>query len=320
MSSASLTTVPDQYILPATLPVLTEQYHFYSLNVRMVLKETADEERTYLKRFFAALGPPASPTDLFRLICPDVITKFLVGYYSQYGPGSRRWMQVTLRGFLRFAHYAAYLPRDMSALSPSVYTPRMGKIMRAVPAEHIDTLVASIGHITPADLRDRAIICLLNTYGVRGVQIRHLRLDDINWTDSRIHFSAVKGGRPTDQFLTSKAGNRLADYITTGRPSSLCREVFLTLCEPFHPIAGSSQLSGIIRKRIKQAGIELPEGVSYGSHGFRHAFASRLYGKVPFQDVVDMLGHRDPSTTLIYGKLDISTLKKAALPWQGGAQ
>jgi hypothetical protein len=51
-----------------------------------------------------------------------------------------------------------------------------------------------------------------------------------------------------------------------------------------------------------------------------YAFASRLHGQVPFKDLVDMLGHRSPSTTLLYGKMDVATLKKAALPWPGGVR
>ena len=48
-----------------------------------------------------------------------------------------------------------------------------------------------------------------------------------------------------------------------------------------------------------------------------------FYGKVlaeQLPDLVDMLGHCDPSTTLVYGKVAVATLKKAALPWPGGAR
>ena len=93
----------------------------------------------------------------------------------------------------------------------------------------------------------------------------------------------------------------------------------MRLQEPFGPLTHPRELSIILRRRIKEAGITLPEGMSYGSHGFRHAFASRLCGRVPFKDIVDMLGHRDPSSTLIYGKVDMRALAKAALPWPGGA-
>jgi integrase len=305
-------------VIPDDFRELIEEYRKDAIRIRNIIGESAKQECLYLKRFFDYFGPPDSPADLFAVICPDSVTRFLTLYSSTHGPGSKRWMQNSLRQFLRFAYRFKYLRSDISSLSPSVRSWRMGKIVRSIPPECVDAVISNIGHDTPADLRDCSIICLLSTYGIRGVQIRRLCLEDIDWANSRIHFSAVKGGRPVEQHLTAKAGNRLVDYITNGRPPSPCREVFLTLKKPFAPISSSCELSQIIKKRIKRAGVELPDGVSYGSHSFRHAFASRLYGRVPFKDVVDMLGHRDPSTTLIYGKVDVATLKKAALPWPGG--
>ncbi len=74
----------------------------------------------------------------------------------------------------------------------------------------------------------------------------------------------------------------------------------------------------MIHRRLLRANVPVPDGVSRGTHGLRHAFAVRMTGKVPFKDVVDMLGHRDPSSTLIYAKTDVQTLQQAALPWPGG--
>jgi integrase len=313
---------PDkrQSATPETLSDLAEEYHSNAVEVRGVLEETAKAERPYLKRFFEYFGPPDSPAGLFARINPDSISGCLVQYASRYGHGSRRCMQKTVRLFLRFAYLCGYLRSDLSALSPSVRTPRMGKVVRSIPPECINALIESIGQETAADIRDCAIIFLLSTYGVRGVQIRRLRLQDIDWANSRIHFPAVKRGRPVEQHLTAEAGNRLADYIFKARPRLSFPEVFLTLKDPLKPIAHPRQLSRILRRRMEKAGLELPEGVAYGSHCFRHAFASRLYGKVPFNDIVDMLGHRNPSTTLIYGKVDVDNLRSAALPWPGGVK
>ena len=319
MNSSLDSQIIVSLVLPQTLPALTEQYHQYMLRIRGVSENTAKAEMPYLKRFFDYFGPPDSPAEFFAKICPGSVTKFLVWYASVWSAGSRCGLQKTVRLFLQFAYLVGYLQTDLSALSPSVRSPRMGKIARAIPAECIDRLVSSMGTNKPADLRDAAIICLLSTYGVRSIQIRRLRLEDVDWTQSRIHFCAVKGGRPVEQHLTAKAGNRLADYITKGRPTSSCGKIFLTLRKPFRALPRSNHISNMISLRMKRAGIELPPGVLYGSNAFRHAFASRLYGQVPLEQIVDMLGHRDPSTTLIYGKMDISALRKTALPWPGGA-
>ena len=306
--------------LPPTLVDLAEEYHTNAITVREVLQSSANAERVYLRRFFDWFGPPDSPRTLFSRISADSVTECLIDYASKYGPGSRCCMQKTVRLFLRFSYLAGYLGRDLSALSPTVRVPRMGKVVRGIPLASIEAVLAGIIGDTPTDLRDRAILWLLSTYGVRGVQIRRLRLEDVDWSRSRIHFPAAKQGRSLETHLTAKAGNRLAEYIHKGRPSCLHREVFLTARGPSKPIRRACQLSEIIRRRIEKAGIELPEGVRYGSHTFRHALASRLYGRVPFKDVIDMMGHRKPSTTLIYGKVDLVGLRKAALPWPGGSQ
>ena len=305
--------------LPPTLVDLAEEYHTNAIRVREVIESTANAERVYLRRFFDWFGPPDSPQVLLSRISADSVTECLIDYASKYGPGSRCNMQRTVRVFLRFAYLAGHLECDLSALSPTVRVPRMGKILRGIPPAAIEVVLTGIVGDTPVDLRDRAILWLLSTYGVRGVQIRRLRLEDVDWTRSRIHFPAAKRGRSIEAPLSAKAGNRLAEYIHKGRPSSPHREVFLTTREPFEPIPNPQRLSELIRRRIEKAGVVLPEGVLYGAHAFRHALASRLYGHVPFKDVIDIMGHRKPSTTLIYGKTDLVGLRKAALPWPGGA-
>ncbi len=318
MSESTEQAVSEQGSYPQTLAELTDQFCRHAVHVCGVLEETAQARQLYLRRFFEWFGPPESPIALFMAITPDSISKCLASYASRHGPGSRGHMQTVVRVFLRFAYYREYLQTDLSPLSPVPRCPRMGKVARAIPAECIDMLVSRIIGETPADLRDRAILAVLSTYGVRGVQVRRLRLDDLDWEQSRVCFPAAKGGRPITQHLSANVGNRIARYLLKGRPFCSHPEVFLRTGEPAEPLTSSAQLSAILRKRIKQAGVELPQGVSYGSHSFRHAFASRLYGRIPFKDIVDMLGHRDPSSTLVYGKVDTVALAKAALPWPGG--
>ncbi len=319
MSTSTDRNVSEKGKYPETLEELAKQYWRHAVQDRGVLEETAQAEQLYLRRFFDWFGPPDSPIRLFAAITPDSIAECLICYASGHGPGSRNNMQKAVRLFLRFAHSQAYLKADWSFLCPVPRVRRMGKIARAIPPECIERMVSHIDGDSVADLRDRALFALLCTYGVRGVQVRHLRLCDIDWERSRIHFPAAKGGRSIEQHLTAHVGNRLADYVQRGRPASCCPEVFVHLQEPFGPLTRPCELSIILGRRIKQAGITLPDGVSHGSHGFRHAFASRLCGRVPFKDIVDMLGHRDPSSTLIYGKVDMRALAKAALPWPGGA-
>jgi len=168
---------------------------------------------------------------------------------------------------------------------------------------------------SPSDLRDAALITLLLTYGVRGVQLRRLLLEDVDWENQTIHFRAVKNGRDILQPLTDEVGWRLALYLKDGRGESLFPEVFLTLTEHPHPLRYSSDLSEIIHRRFKRAGVVMSKGHSYGSHAFRHALATRLVGNIPFKHLSDMLGHIDPDSTFIYSKVSFDELQEVAMPW-----
>lgn len=300
------------------LPDLYAQYRMYALKIRAVAEDTVKQQLLYVRRMADYFGPPETVEALFRELQADSICDFLVEYAENYGRGSQRWMQFALRSFLRFAYLRSHTSQDLSRLIPSVRKRKKGHVPRVLPDRCISALRQGIERDSSAGLRDSAIVALLSTYGVRGVQIRRLRLDHIDWANGSIHFPAAKGSNAIEQPLTTEAGNRLADYIIRARPASSYAEVFLTLSEPGRPLCSSSRLSAILKQRMKQLGVVPPEGVSQGCHGFRHAFATRMTGKIPFKDVADLLGHRDPNSTLIYSKIDLNTLNEAALPWPGG--
>ena len=299
-----------------TLLTLREQYIHHSLTIRNVCTDTVRVRLTSLDRLFDYFGPPPTAAELFDQINHTTLAAFLLDYAARYGPGSRQNMHSAARGFLRFAYEEQFMAHDLSALVPTVRRRAMAELPKALPDACISALEDSIDRSCPAGRRDAAIVCLLSTYGVRGAQVRRLCLEHIDWHNERIHFPPAKRGRPIEQHLTVKAGNRLADYITNGRPLSPFSEVFLTVTTTA-PLTDSSYLSKVIHRRLQRAEASVPQGVSRGTHGLRHAFAVRMTGQVPFKDVVDMLGHRDPSSTLIYAKADVQTLQQAALPWPG---
>jgi integrase len=299
-----------------SLAALRERYRHYALTILNVSVELVRKRFIYFGRLFEFLGSPQNAAELFAGLDPETITAFLIDYGPRHGPGSRQDMHAALRALLRFAYEEEFMAQDLTVLVPAVRHRASAHLPRALPESCIAALERSIERRSPEGKRDAAIVCLLSTYGVRGAQIRRLRLDHIDWENARIDFRACKGGRPIGQYLTAKAGNRLADYIANGRPPSSCREVFL---EPTTATAltDSLALSRIVGRRLRQAGVSVPAGVSRGTHGFRHAFATRMVGRVPFKDLIDMLGHRSPSSTLVYGRVDVQALQRAALPWPG---
>ena len=296
-----------------TVSELLDEFAAYGFRVRNLAEDTVKGRRLYIDRFFAS--NPVSMAGLGSLTLP-IVQHFMFGYAEDHGQGSVRWMQSSLRSFLRFCYHRGYVSSDLSSAVPIFRAWRLSKVPRGIDEETIQQLLEGIDPISPNGLRDLAIIRLLATYGVRGIQIRQLRLEDVDWANSRIQFRAVKGGRTVDQPLTSEAGNSLLAYIREARPKQLpYAEVFLTSRTPSHPFKSSSSLSRIIAGRLRRIDAQIPEGVTHGTHSFRHAFAIRLTGKVSFKHIADMLGHRDLSSTFVYSKVNFKALSEASQPW-----
>ena len=307
-----MNNLPKQHLCPE----IQSKYCNYCRRVKHVCDETIYADQAYLDRLFEKLNI-ANYDDLFSQISGRAITKFLGDYSNKYPPGSCRKMHYVLRSFLKYCWLNELIDRDLLALVPSIRRRRLGNLPRSVNDKNIKVLLDSFGDESPSDLRGFAIITLLAIYGVRAAQIRPLCLANLDWEQELIHSPAAKGGRVVTQPMMVEAGNALLRYLERGRPKTFHPEIFMSLTKPAHPLGFSSNLSSMCARHFKKAQITLPKGVSHGTHGFRHAFASRLVGLIPFKELSEMLGHLDPASTQIYSKVDFALQQEAALPWPG---
>ena len=130
--------MPDD--IPPSLRALIELFCSDALRVRCVAGETINAEILYLIRFFRHFGLPDSCDELVRVVSPASISAFLVEYAESNSSGSVRWMQVSLRSFLRFAYRSALFDRDFSALVPVRSIRRLASVPRSLPDECIARL------------------------------------------------------------------------------------------------------------------------------------------------------------------------------------
>lgn len=295
------------------LSKIVDEYVVHGRRVRDLMEETIKAQRRYLERFLT--GESLWSKGLTSLTEAGV-KSFFIKYSKTHGKGALSWMKFSLGSFLRFCYHRGYVSSDLSTAIPACRSQRLASVPRAISDETIQLLMESINPNSPVGLRDLAIIRLLVTYGVRGIQIRQLRLDDIDWAGNRIHFRAAKRGKAVNQHLTTEVGNSLLAYIRDGRANdSPYAEVFLTSREPYHPFRLPGSLSSMIARHLRRIDAHLPEDVSRGTHSFRHAFACRLTGKVPLKHIADMLGHHNISSSYLYSKVDFKALSEAAQPW-----
>jgi site-specific recombinase XerD len=297
----------------SSTPPLVDEYLRWLKEVRHLAVGTIELRRGYLTRFIQSFNRSLCPEKLFRLSSADV-QSFFLWYAKHHGKAARRSMQAALRTFFRFCRAQGYIPLqpDLAASVPTLRTYKLDTLPRGLTDEQVRTILSHIDRKTDAGKRDYAIIQLLSTYGVRGGQVRALRFEDIHWRQNRIHFSPLKNGKGIFQPLTNEVGEALVDYLQHTRVKiSSYRYVFLTVRAPYRPLKYSTTLSEIVASRIKAAGIKTH---NYGSHNFRHGFATRMLAKGhPLKAIADMIGHRCIQTTALYTKVDFKTLNLVPL-------
>ena len=215
-----------------------------------------------------------------------------------------------LRSFFRFAETRSWCRSGIAGciMPPLAYPDR--PVPKGFDRDEVEKLLATTEGSTPADCRDRAVLMILATCGLRAGEVGALRVDDIAWERDMLRVFRPKTGR-TDLFpLTPSVGNALMDYLLKGRPDAgRERALFLTLQAPFRPLT-SSAIGMIVRSRANRLGIT---GKRLGAHALRHAAAQRLVDEgCTLKTVGDFLGHSSPSATAVYAKIDLASLRPVA--------
>jgi len=306
--SGLVDSLPQQKIYQPLLDAYLQWMRHYQHASEGTLKVRSHS----IAQFLEWLGPEATPEGLLRLTA-ERIEAFFLSYAQSMGRSARRSMQSALRTFFRFCLHQGYIKRPLDRAVPTLRTYKLATVPRGLSDTEAQQVLRGINRNSHGGRRDYAIVQLLYTYGVRGGQVRALRLEDIDWAKNQIFFQASKQGKDILLPLTTAVGESLLDYLQNSRPPYSSPYVFLTCRAPYHPLAHSSSLSAIVERHIRTAGLELP---SKGAHLFRHGFATRmLHQGHSLKAVADVLGHRHLSTTFIYTKVDFNALKQVGLAW-----
>jgi len=296
----------------ASYQPLLDSYLKWMRDHQNAAEGTLEVRARSIERFLRWLGPKASVPGLKRL-GSEQVEAFFLAYAQRMGRAARRSMQSALRTFFRFCQHRGYIQRPLDRAVPTLRTYKLNTVPRGLTDSQAQIVLRGIDRKSDVGRRDYSIIHLLYTYGVRGGQIRSLRLEDIDWVNNRILFKASKQGKDVRMPLAPDVGKSLLDYLKNARPRSSSPQVFLTCRAPYHPLPHSNALSTIVDRHIRAAGIEVQ---SKGSHVFRHCFATRMLQKShSLKAIADVLGHRFLGTTFIYTKVDFNNLEQVALEW-----
>jgi site-specific recombinase XerD len=195
-----------------------------------------------ISRFLKWLGPQATAQRLGRLT-PESIETFLLSYAQAMGRSARRPMQAALRTFMRFCLHQGNIEQPLDQAVPILRTYKLSTVPRGLSEQQAQRVIESVDCSTHTGLRDYAILQLLHTYGgVRGGQVRALRMEDIHWADNQILFRALKNGKDSLLPLSLQVGQSLLDYLRQARPRCSYPPSLSNLSGAISPL-GSFQLA-----------------------------------------------------------------------------
>jgi site-specific recombinase XerD len=269
---------------------------------------TLDQYRFHLRQFAAYLTR-IRLTDLASL-SPNALSGFVADYGPRLAWPTLRNACGTLRVFVRYLHREGVLAKDLSPLVEFPQSYRLSGIPRSIEWEQVEQVLLGVDRRAPCGKRDYAMLLLLATYGLRGCEVAALTLDDIDWRNDRLKIRERKAANSTAYPLSTVVGAAIVDYLKNGRPASKDRQVFLRAMAPFVPIS-SAAVTCRATHYIRTAGIKVPRP---GSHTLRHSCVQRLVNaNFSLKHIGDYVGHRNPASTQIYGKVAIETLREVAM-------
>lgn len=224
------------------------------------------------------------------------------------GPSSQARILSGVRSFYRFLFLDGFIDSDPSELLES---PRLGEhLPEVLSTEEVDMLEASIDLSKPEGHRNRAIVEVLFSCGLRVSELVNLKLSNLYLEEGFVRVLG-KGSKERLVPISRKAIKELGfwfddrcrlkikpgeeDYVFLNRRGAhLTRTMILIM----------------IKNQAVMAGIQK----TISPHTLRHSFATEmLKGGADLRSIQAILGHEDIGTTEIYMHVDTTTLREQIL-------
>ena len=294
---------------PKPLPFADRVSDFaaYRRDERGLSRATVRNQSWHVEKFLCWLS---DQNRLFDNVSLDDVDGFLAAKGRQgWGRVSVATSAKALRAFFKHAAMRGWCTARIAAGidSPRLFQHEGLPIGPSWP--DVQRLIATTARNSARDIRDRAILIMLATYGLRSGEVAGLRLEDVNWESEKVSIGRSKQRRKQEYPLVSEAGEAILHYLQKTRPRCTQREIFLTSKAPFHRLSHGA-LYHLVSSRLSGLGIHAPRR---GPHALRHACAGHLVTEgFSLKEIGDHLGHRSAFATRIYAKVDLAGLREVA--------
>jgi site-specific recombinase XerD len=229
----------------------------------------------------------------------DVDVRVLADYAAELGaaragrsprklaPATIARKLAAVRAFLRFMLGAARVPD--ARLAPR----RPRRLPSAPKAPEVDAELEALGSSTPLELRNRAVVELIYSAGLRSREAVELDLGDVDFDGEAVRVLG-KGGKERMVPLGEEAAYWVARWLQV-RPQ----------------LAKGAENALFISARGRRLDTSTLRRLLPHPHRFRHAFATHLLeGGADLRTIQELLGHSSLSTTQVYSHVDGRRLRR----------
>ncbi len=287
-------------------------------------KETLRRQDSTLRKFIAwcderGLSDP-------REVTLPILTRYKKHlYYQRKANGdplsfnAQASMLSTLKIFFSWLTKHSYLLYNPAA---DLELPRRPKQLprSLLSVEDIQTLLNAPDVTTVEGLRDRAVMEVLYSCGLRRQETGGLKLHDVNLKQGVLMVRSGKGNKDRMLPIGESAWRWLAKYLLDGRAELITGQDDGTLfiSDYGEPMNGEA-IGRLVKRTMKKTGLQ----VAGSAHLFRHAMATHmLENGADIRFIQAMLGHEDLRSTQVYTQVSVEKLReihKATHPAKMGA-
>lgn len=229
---------------------------------------------------------------------------------------TQNYYVISLRAFLRYL-----VRKDMNVVAPEkIELPKAeSRSLKFLEQEAVNRLVNMPDISTPQGLRDKAILELLFSTGLRVSELCGLNRDTVN-TERREFGVIGKGRRARVVFVSDNAAKWVERYLT--QRDDNFKPLFIRYAKGVDETKDGENMrlttrsvQRIVEKYVAKA--KLP--IKITPHGLRHSFATDLLiNGADLRSVQEMLGHKNIATTQIYTHVTNSQLKDVHKAFHSG--
>ena len=283
---------PKDLIVYGDVPEVVKMY-IAACAVRNLTPGTIQHYLQSLTVFFQTVKKP------YDKITANDIRVYLYQYKEKrnVSPATIEHIRITFDSFFDWLVEEEYVERNPARKVARIRTP-------AAERQALDQLELEKVRMACQTLREKALVDFLVSTGVRVSECAALLKSDLDWHEHSVNIRHGKGDKQRITYFGARAELSLRTYLMSRTDDS--PYLFVSEREPHNGIKKAA-IEMIIRGIWKRSGIEK----KLTPHIFRYTFATiQLERGMPLEQVQALAGHSNPSTTLIYAKINKKDLQR----------